>query len=207
MNTSGLAATTVSRGTVFTQKIRRQDFDRGSRRCGANGRNDLGKVLSAAVGQVIAVHGCDHNVFETELRHRVTDVGRLLGVERRRQAGAHIAKRTGPGAGIPHNHQRGVALRPALPDIRTTGFFTYRDKAMLFDDGAGLIVLRRARRLDADPRRFAQQRGIFARHFFRMAHVSLDRCVNQRDHLKALSQANWGQTDSAVLMFKAIPVP
>ena len=59
---------------------------------------------------------------------------RLQRIERTGDAGLDVAERAGPGAGVPHDHEGGVLLVPALPDIRTAGFLAHRDEPVFLDD-------------------------------------------------------------------------
>src|SRR5262249_31998332 len=54
----------------------------------------------------------------------------------------------------------GVLFLPALADIRAAGLLADGVQAILAHDSLGLGVAARYRRLDADPVRLAQQRGI-----------------------------------------------
>ena len=79
-------------------------------------------------------------MLEAELGNGVADVGGLFGVERRWQAGAHVAERAGAGAGVAHDHQGGVALGPALADVGAAGLLADGGEAVLFHDGPRLGV-------------------------------------------------------------------
>ena len=63
----------------------------------------------------------------------------------------HVAEGAGAGAGVAHDHEGGVVLRPALADVRAARLLADRDQAVLAHDRRRLAIDRRARRLDADP--------------------------------------------------------
>src|SRR3546814_9268715 len=58
-------------------------------------------------------------------------------------------------AGVAHDHHGGVALRPALADVRAGRLLADRVQLVRLHDLAGRVVLARHRRLHADPRRLA----------------------------------------------------
>ena len=62
-----------------------------------------------------------------------------------RQPGPHVAEGAGARAGVAHDHEGGVLLRPALADIRAAGLLADRDEAVLADDARRLAEDRRAR--------------------------------------------------------------
>jgi hypothetical protein len=113
-------------------------------------------MLSAAIGKVVAVDGSDDDVTQSELRHRIRDLLRFLRIERRRKARLHVAEGAGPRARVAHDHHGRVLLGPALADIRTARFLAYRHEPVLANDLFRFGVNGRARRLDANPVRLAQ---------------------------------------------------
>ena len=50
------------------------------------------------------------------------------------QAGAHVAEGAGARAGVAHDHEGGVLLRPALADIGAAGLLAHGHQAVLADD-------------------------------------------------------------------------
>src|SRR3712207_6931906 len=46
------------------------------------------------------------------------------------RSGGDVAERTGPRAGVAHDHHGGVALRPALADVRAGRLLAHRDQAV-----------------------------------------------------------------------------
>ena len=108
-------------------------------------------MLGAAVGEVVAVDGGDDDVAEAELGDGVGNPGGFAGVERLGVAGADVAESAGAGAGVAHDHHGGVALGPALADVRAGGFLADGDEAVLAHEGAGLVIDRMVGRADADP--------------------------------------------------------
>src|SRR5262249_46262428 len=92
--------------------------------------------------------------------HRVGHVLRLVGIERAGQAGAHVTERAGAGAGVAHDHEGGVLLLPALPDIRATRFLADGVQPVLADDAARLGIAARHGRLGAGPVRLAEDGAV-----------------------------------------------
>ena len=93
---------------------------------------------------------------KAELRHRLADVLRLIGIERAGQPGLHVAERAGARARVAHDHEGRVLLLPALADVRAAGLLAHRVQAVLLHDALRLRIAARDRRLDADPVRLAQ---------------------------------------------------
>ena len=86
---------------------------------GPDAPDRLGEDGRPAVGQVVAGDRGDHHVVEVEGRHGLGHPARLVGVEPGRPAGPDGAEPAGAGAGLAQDHDRGRALVPALPEVRT----------------------------------------------------------------------------------------
>ena len=86
MNTSGLAATTLSTAPFLRRKsgVRISIVVVGQRCAGF--ADHAGEMRRAAIRQIIAVDGRDDNVVEAELGCRLGNMLRLVGIERRRAA-------------------------------------------------------------------------------------------------------------------------
>ncbi len=118
-------------------------------------------MRAPAVGQVVAVDRGDDDVIEPELRHRMRDVRGLRRIERARQSGLDVAEGAGARAGVAHDHHGGVAAGPALGDVGAARLLAHGDEAVLAQDSARLVELRRGRRhLHPDPRGLAQHRRV-----------------------------------------------
>src|SRR5271165_5629758 len=105
-----------------------------------------------AVGEIVTVDRGHHDMGEAELGDGVGDTARLVGVERVRQPGTHIAKGAGAGAGLAHDHEGRVALVPTLADVGA---------ARLLADGSELVPPHQRPRLSVDggTRRFDPDPG------------------------------------------------
>ena len=112
---------------------------------------------------------------------------RLGGVERAGHSGLDVAERAGPGAGVPHDHEGGVLLVPALADIRAAGLLADRDEAVLLDDLAGIGVAARIRRAHPDPVRFRRRQRIRPVHLFGVTRAYLVQGdgIDENDHVKS----------------------
>src|SRR5262249_20567016 len=71
-----------------------------------------------------------------------------------------VAERARPRAGIPHDHEGCVSLFPAFADVGTAGLLAHGVQAIVAHDFLGREIARRYRRLNANPRRLGQNRGI-----------------------------------------------
>ena len=143
-------------------------------RAGADRPDHLGEVVGAAIGQIIAVDRGDDDVREAEVGDRVGDVLRLVGIERRRQAGRDIAEGAGARADLAHDHHGGVLLGPAFTDIGAAGLLADGDQIVLAHDLLGFAIDRRAGRPHADPVRLAQHFAVRPMRLFRMPGACLD---------------------------------
>ncbi|EKD60132.1 MAG: hypothetical protein ACD_54C00924G0002 [uncultured bacterium] len=126
-------------GRAF-QEIRRQNLNGGAGRAVTNGANGLRKVFRPAIFQIIAVHRCDHHMFQPQFRNRMRHPARLKRVQRIRLASGDITERTAPRADFTHDHHGGMARRPAFAHIRATGLFADRHQLFLTQNVAGLLV-------------------------------------------------------------------
>jgi hypothetical protein len=153
----------------LAKEVRGQDLDGRSGRAGSDRLNHLREMSRAAVSEVVPVHGGDDHVLEAQLLNGDCDALGFVRIEGLRQAGLDVAEGAGPRARIPHDHERGVLLFPALPDIRAPGLFADGHELVLAHDAVRFGPLRRSRRLDTDPVRLALDRLIRPMSLFRVA--------------------------------------
>src|SRR4051812_30961572 len=86
-------------------KIRHQDLE-GSRWRGFPDFPDaVDEMLRAAVPQIVAVDAGDDYIGELELRDRLGEMARLLGIGRKRPAVRDVAERAAPGADVAQDHE------------------------------------------------------------------------------------------------------
>ena len=156
----------------FAQEIRRQDLDRGRRAERADRTDCLREVLGAAVGEIVAVDRSHHHMMQSELRGRLGDAKRLAWIERARQPGLDVAEGARPRAGVAHDHEGRVLLFPALADIGAASFFADGVEPIAPDDGVGIEIAARHRRLDADPVGLLQHRRVRTVRLFGMARAT-----------------------------------
>ena len=160
-------------------EIRDQGLDRGLRHQVLDGPHRGGEMRRAAVRQVVAVDGGQHDIAQTHQLHGARGVARLLGVEPAAWvAGVHRAETAGTGADLAHQHQRRGAGVPALADVRALGLFTDRRKAMLAHGAAHGFVVRAAGERRLEPARLA------AGHTHRRCGGGLDAVADRREPLR-----------------------
>ncbi len=146
---------------VLAQEVRGQHLDGGLRRQRADGADGGREMRAAAVGKIVAVDRRDDDVIEPQLGHRLRHVLGLRRIERARQPGLDVAEGAGTRAGVAHDHHGGVAAGPALGDVGAARLLAHGDEAVLAQDCARLVELRRGRRhLHPDPVRLAQHRRV-----------------------------------------------
>src|SRR5690606_17759235 len=75
------------------------------------------------------------------------------------QPGLDVAEGAGAGAGVAEDHHRGVALRPALADVRAGRLLAHRVQPLRAHQLTRGVVAGRGRRPDPDPRRLAPHAG------------------------------------------------
>ena len=146
--------------SLFAQKVRSQDFDRGIWARRTDGRDHRREMPCPAVVKIIAINGGDHRMGEPQLLYRLGDAGGLKGIERAGQARPDIAEGAGPRANVAHDHKGRVFFLPALANVRTARFLADRHQPMFPDDFLRRGPLRRAGCLDPDPFRLARHRLI-----------------------------------------------
>ena len=190
----------------LAQEVRRQDLDRGGRAARADRADGLGKMLGAAVGEIVAIDRGDHDMGEPELEGRFRDVLRLARIERAGHAGLDVAEGAGAGAGVAHDHEGGVLLVPALADIRAARLLAHRDEAVFLDDVAGVGIAARGRRAHADPVRLRRRQRVRPVHLFRVARAQRrgGDCIDDDDHgisisLKGLANPLEGESQPPAL--------
>ncbi len=106
---------------------------------------------------------------QAQLRRRVGDARRLVGVERAGQARGDVAECAGAGADPAHDHEGGVLLLPAFADVRAARLLADGGELMLAHERMGRRIARRSRRLGADPGGLARDRIIRPMRLFGMA--------------------------------------
>ena len=79
-------------------------------------------------------------MVQLHLGHGLADPARLVGVQRIRQAGGHIAEGAGAGADLAHDHHGGVADRPALTYVWAGRLFADRGQLVLAHQTARLVI-------------------------------------------------------------------
>ena len=159
--------------------------------------NRAGEVPGPAVGKVVAVDRGHHDMRKPELRHRLGDPLRLAFVQRIGQAGAHVAEGAGAGAGLAHDHESRVALRPALANIGAVRLLADGRELEAAHQRARFRVDRGAGRLDADPGRLAGDRLVRPMRLLRMsrAGLGLGQTVDELGHSRlSRSRSDGGQT-------------
>ena len=131
---------------------------------GPSARNAPRRRPSRSSRSTEVITTCFRPIFSTASATRAGS-----GVERVRPAGGDVAEGAGPGADLAHDHHGGVALRPALADVRAARLLADRHQAVLAHDVAGALVALRARRLHPKPVRLAQHRRIRPVRLLRVA--------------------------------------
>ena len=115
------------------------------------GLDRAGKMLGAAVGNVIAGNCRDDDVLELHAAHGLGDSLGLIVLEREGLGRVDGAESAGPGASIPGDHQGGGAAAPALPPVRALGALADGVEAQIGDHRLGGEEDGVRRQADLDP--------------------------------------------------------
>ena len=143
---------------VFPQEIRRQDLDTGMRRGCADGCDGRSEMRGAAVFKIVAIDRGHDDMVEAERRHGGPHPRRLGGIEMVGTPGLDVAEGASPGAGVAHDHDGGVPLRPALADIGTGGLRADGVETVFAEDCVCCVESPGIRRPDAKPGRLRKAR-------------------------------------------------
>ncbi len=131
----------------------------------------LGKMLSPAIFQIVAVDRGDDDMVQAQRLNRMGNSARFEDVKRIGPTGRDIAERTAACADLAHDHHGRVTGRPAFADIGAAGLFADRHELVRAQDIARLLVTSRGRGLDPDPVGLFRLRLIRPVGFFRMTLV------------------------------------
>ena len=122
-------------GRVFRQDFQRdvepaaeighEDFNFGVGAGFADFVDAVGKMLCAAVAQVVPVHGGDDDVFQLHGGHGFGQVFRLVFIQLVGAAVPHVAEGAAAGADVAHNHEGGGTVAEAFADVGARGFFAH----------------------------------------------------------------------------------
>ncbi len=116
-------------GVEIAAKIRREHFDLGSGKRGADLAHGFGEVKRAAVGEIVAIDGCDHDIAQVHARRHFGDMRGLIGIEREfalgRRGFRHGTKTAAARAKIAEDHEGRRAAMEAFMDVWTAGGFAH----------------------------------------------------------------------------------
>ncbi len=150
---------------VAATEVGHQHLNLGAGGVGADLRDAIGKVLGAAVAQVVAVHAGDDHVFELHARHGLRQLERLARVQWVGAAVAHVAKGAAARALVAHDHEGGGAVAEAFADVGAAGFLAHGGELGLAQDVFDLVEARAgAAGLDADPVGLLEHLALFHLH-------------------------------------------
>ncbi len=120
-------------------------------------------MIRAAVFQIVARDGGDHDMLQLHSYHRFGHALRLVVFQSERFRRCHRAKSARPRATITGNHERGGALAPAFPAIRALRAFANGMESQIGNERLGRKENRIRRQSDFDPGRLMRlvQRRIY----------------------------------------------
>ena len=102
-----------------------EDFNFGVGAGFADFVDAVGKMLCAAVAQVVPVHGGDDDVFQLHGGHGFGKVFGLVFVQFVGTAVPYVAEGAAAGADVAHNHEGSGAVAEAFADVGAGGFFAH----------------------------------------------------------------------------------
>ena len=132
-------------------EVRDQQFDGGFRHPKANLPHDRRVVRRAAVGDVVAVHRCHHDVAQRHRLHRLREPARFPGVQGQRRAVRHRAVGAVPRADVAHDQEGGRPVVPALAHVGAVRLLADGVELQFPHQAADLDVARPARGLHLEP--------------------------------------------------------
>src|SRR5215213_4816772 len=140
---------------LLAAEVRRQHLDLAARRHPPDRADHADEGAGAEVGQVVAVHACDHGMPQPHLAHRLGHAQRLERIMVSRLAGLDVAEPAAARAGVAEDHERGGAAFPAIADVRAGRLLANRVQPFALDHPAQLTVARASRRRPLEPLRLA----------------------------------------------------
>jgi hypothetical protein len=145
----------------ITAEVGHEHVDDGVGRDVLHGLDHAVPVVRALVRELVAVHARDDRIAERELLHGVRDLRGLEDIQRRGghlELGArlHVAEAAAARARVAHDHERRLALRPALSAIRTTRLLAHGVEAVRLEERLDLRDLRAHRKRAHEPARLRQ---------------------------------------------------
>ena len=148
----------VERALDTAAEVRHQHFHAGGWRGLADGSDAIGKVLRAAVAQVVAVDAGDHHIAQAERADRRRQLCRLIGVGRQRPAMGDVAEGAAPRADVAEDHEGRGATAETLADIGAARFFADRVQTTFTQRLPHLLKALAAGCTGTDPGRLWQRR-------------------------------------------------
>ncbi len=106
------------------------------------------------VGEVVAVYGCDYDVFKLQVFYRAHDVGYLLRIDRKRLSGGHVAESAAARAYVSAYHESGSSVAPAFATVWTHAGRAYCVQMLLVEKSDHLRGLESAGQFYLKPVRF-----------------------------------------------------
>ena len=120
----------------------------------------VGPDGGAAVGELVAVDGGDHAVFQFHEGDGFTDAAGLVEVEDGGASGGDVAEAAGAGADVAEDHDGGGAAGPAFAHVGAHGGFADGVEFVLVDGFAEFGVGGAGGEFDAQPGGFAAGLGV-----------------------------------------------
>ena len=148
-------------------EIRDQRFDFNRRVFLANGADAVGKMLCAAITQVVTVYRGDYDIAQTHIGDSLRQLLWLVCIWRDRASMRDVAERATAGTDRAEDHKGRGTVVEALCKVRAGGLFAHGVQAVLthrcFDS---LDTGRVCRKFDFHPFRFSEQSFTLSCHVF-----------------------------------------
>ena len=120
-------------------EVGREHFD-GSAGSRADSENCFVEVFRAAIGQIIASNGGDHNVFQSQAKCGFSNPRRFVALERLRFTSRHGAEPARASAHVAEDHEGGRFLRVALHAVRAFGVIANSFQSQLVEQSGGEVI-------------------------------------------------------------------
>lgn len=124
-------------------------------------------MLSAAIAQIVAVHGGYNHIAQRHIGDGLRQLLRLIGVRRYRASVGNIAERATAGADGAQDHKGRRSVVKTFREVRARGFFAHGVQAVLTHRCLDpLDTGRVSRKFDFHPFRFSEQSFTLSCHVF-----------------------------------------
>ena len=138
-------------GLLVPLEVGNEHFDASPGIVHFDPKHGLCEMSRAAVGEIVSVDRCDHDMLETQLFDHQSYIARLFRIQEIRLAFADRTEAAASRTHVPQDQKRSRTVSPALSDIRAAGLLTNRVEAALPQDVLEMEVVGAPGKPDFEP--------------------------------------------------------